>query len=113
MKNIVTYMLFILTVIPFTVSAQTPLSLEHKTFFKSLSGRWNPNATHIREWQSWYLDITLKFINGKVRVGYPASIHKLDESTGFFCVDVQTVEATFYTSTNCLSFSYSTDILMK
>lgn len=61
------------------------------SFLKSLNGKWNPTADYDKKWNSWALDITLKYINGKVKISYPALLDKMELKEDFVPVEVKVI----------------------
>lgn len=91
------------------ISAQTSYTPEEIAFFKSLNGKWNPTANHSGKWGSSALDITLKYIGGKVKAYCFTNLNKLNSADGFFPVLTEMKTARYDTQTKQLEFSYDTE----
>lgn len=89
--------------------AQEKYTEEEIAFFKSLNGKWNPSPDYSSKWGTWMYDITLRYINGSVKVSYPATILIADKERSPFESGMAT--ATYDPTSQYLKISYTTHIL--
>lgn len=100
-------LLFAVIIAPSAVSAQSDHTPEETAFLKSLNGKWNNLSDYSKKWGSGVLDITLKYVNGKVKISYSGRIDRLSSSDGFFGFP-EVSDARYDSNRKCLNFSYET-----
>lgn len=89
--------------------AQEKYSEEEIAFFKALNGKWTLTAESSHKWGTWQYDITVRYINGSVKVSYPATILIADKERSQLKSGMTT--ATYDSSSKCLKISYTTHVL--
>lgn len=94
---------------PTAASAQSDLTPEEITFLKSLNGKWNPNADDSSKWGTWCYHITLRYVNGMIKVSYPASVMIKDKERSVMSTKV--ANAYYDSSTQYLKITYDHHIL--
>ncbi len=82
---------------PSAATAQSILTPEETTFLKSLNGKWNSG-----DWG----DILFKYLNGKVKVSYPAFF---ENGVGHYNV----VTEYYNSSDKCLEFEYDCEVVSE
>lgn len=103
MKNLYSYILFFMfLVICLPTKAVNPqLTEDEKVFLKSLSGKWNPVADYSGNWGDWVMDITIKYVNGILKISYPSMISD-NENLG-----TRVTSASYDRTHEYISFNYS------
>jgi len=95
--------LVIISLLPCTLHAQD-LTPDEIAFLKSLSGKWNPSADYSGEWGTWCYDISIKYMNGSLKISYPSYILEKDGSR--HAVSNRIVTANYVKSSESISFNY-------
>ncbi len=73
-QQILSGLLVIVSMLLPCVSIAQTLSPEETAFLKSLNGKWNQDSEAPEKWGVALYDITLRYVNGIVKVSYPAKI---------------------------------------
>lgn len=93
----------------FVANAQSNLTPEEVAFLKSLNGKWSPDADDSSKWGTWCYQITLRYVNGNVKVSYPASVMIKDKERSV--VSTKVANAYYDSSTQYLKITYVHHIL--
>lgn len=73
-QQILSGLLVIVSMLMPCVSIAQTLSSEETAFLKSLNGKWNRDADYSAKWGTWCYDMTLRYVNGTIKVSYPAEV---------------------------------------
>ena len=94
--------------LPSASIAQT-LSSEETAFLKSLNGKWNRDADYSAKWGTWCYDMTLRYVNGSIKVSYPAEVFMKNNTRSL--VSTKIADAFYNPDSKELHISYKHHIL--